>query len=63
LNHNAQQKKNPIILRVVDIYSNQDKDNANESEESSESKSKGAYPCDWDFLMIRRALNNQPNPP
>jgi len=51
-----------MILRGIDVYSSQDEENDSGKEEISTPKSKNAYPCNGDLLMIKRMLYNQPSP-
>jgi len=50
-----------MILRGIYVYSRKDKESDNGSEKNRAPKGKDAYPCNGDFLMIRRTLHNQPS--
>jgi len=47
-----------MILRGRDEYNSQDDESSGGEEKE---KSKGAYPCDGELLMVRRTLKNQPS--
>jgi len=51
-----------MILRGIDVYSSQDEESDNRSEEISAPKGEDAYPCNEYLLVLRRTLHKQSSP-